>query len=239
MKRTISILVGLAAAWNSSALWAAAPASSPLERIEGDIRSKGPATGPLESAASPAPATPNAPKASSEGPYLGAFADDTKDRGRGVRVVEVRPGGPSDKADLRPQDLIVGAAGSRVQQMSDLTAVLGQLAAGDKLELDVLRGVQPRKLVVTLGRRPATAAPAGTVPETLPPPPQEPLPGPLGEPPRPEPPAGPSLTLPPAGLAAPAAGDAARLEQLQRRLDQLEQRVEQLERALAEARKKP
>jgi hypothetical protein len=56
--------------------------------------------------------------------YVGAVVDDVNDRGRGVRVLVVRPGGPAERAGVRPRDLIVGAGGTRVRQLSELTAVV-------------------------------------------------------------------------------------------------------------------
>jgi hypothetical protein len=187
--------------------------------------------------------------------YLGATVDDRNDRGRGVLVMEVRPGGPAEAAGLRAQDLITSAAGARVRQMSDLTAILNMFSAGDKVTMEVTRAGRREKVEVTMGQRPA--APLGSTPlpavppaEAVPgvpasplrpadttkppslPPLGRPLPGPLPspstEPVIPEPP-GPSL-VPPLGRAA---DDASRIEQMQRRIDQLERRVEELERALS------
>jgi hypothetical protein len=241
MKRAIGILMGLAAVWTCLSLAVLVSGQSPLERIEGQIRNPGgPGSAPAvpgNPLAVPAPPTgPGAKAKSGDGPYLGAIADDRDDRGRGVRVLEVRPGGPADRAGLRPQDLVVGAATARVRQMSDLTAVLEMLAPGDKVELDILRGVQPQKVVVTLGRRTAPAAPPT---ELLPAPPKEPVPAPVSKPPSLEPPSGPAISPPPPAPAAAPIGESASIEQLQRRVEQLERRVEELERALAEARKKP
>jgi hypothetical protein len=91
--------------------------------------------------------------------YLGAVVDKDKDPGRGVRVLVVRPGGPAERAGVRPQDLIVAAAGAQVRQLSDMVAVMDRASPGDSLAIEVLRGVSPRKLMVTLGRQPAAVAP--------------------------------------------------------------------------------
>ncbi len=100
--------------------------------------------------------------------YLGATVDDRNDRGRGVRVLGIRPGGPADRAGLRPDNLIVSAGGARVRQMSDLTGVLDLLAPGDKVPIEVLRAgaALPQKGEVTLGQAPP-GLPA-PVPGTLP-----------------------------------------------------------------------
>lgn len=172
------------------------------------------------------------PGASAAGgrPYLGAVADDRNERGQGVRVLSVRPGSPADMAGLKPQDLVVGVANTRVRQMPDLTAILGRLSPGDKLGLEVIRGGRPLHVEVTLGQQPpAVSRPIGTPPEPIPAPPSE-------QPPMLPVPEGPSIS--PAPGTIPPASDAARIDQLQRRVDQLERRVEELERALAEIRRK-
>jgi hypothetical protein len=165
--------------------------------------------------------------------YLGAVVDDQKDRGRGVRVVEVRPGSPAERAGLRKQDLITRAANRRIRQMSDMSSILNTFGPGDKLPLDIIRGLRPERIEVTLGRRPnqldqqAGAAELVPLPQperVSPPPP--PLPGGAPE----TSPAGPALIGP--------SKDGDRIAQLQRRVEQLERRVEELEKTLAETRKK-
>ena len=71
------------------------PAQGQLDRLDSDIRA--------------ANGSPSLAVATGQRAYLGAVADDNA--GRGVRVLSVRSGGPADHAGLRPQDLIVSAAG--------------------------------------------------------------------------------------------------------------------------------
>jgi membrane-associated protease RseP (regulator of RpoE activity) len=242
MKRCIVITLVLMATgiWPSPARHAAA--QPVLQRLEDQIRQQGgegSAPAVPESRPLAAPSAGLGAAAARERPYLGAVADDRNDRGRGVRIVEVRPNGPADKAGLRVGDLVVGAAGQRVRQMSDLTQILDLFAVGDKLSVELVRDTVPQKAEVTLGARPATAgAAAMPLPEAVPAPRAEQPPPLPGEPPRLQPPAGgPNLTPPP--LPGPLTSDSARIEQLQRRIDQLERRIEELERALLETRKKP
>jgi len=91
--------------------------------------------------------------------YFGAVLAKHNDPGPGVRVLVVRPGGPAEQAGLRPQDLIVAAAGAPVRQFADLAAVMDRASPGDRLAIEVLRGVSARRLTVRLGLRPAVAAP--------------------------------------------------------------------------------
>jgi hypothetical protein len=214
--------IGIFAAIVSLCCWLGQPGSalaqSPLERIEDQIR-----TQPGSDAVSPGPAapssTPGAKSPSGERPYLGAFVDDRNDRGRGVRVLDVRPDGPSARAGLLAKDLIVSASGVRGRQMADLSAIVDAMSPGDTLSVEITRNGQTKKVDVVLGHRVAPASPEGV------PPPVGKLP--VGTPSAP----GPDLTAP--------LGANAQVDQLQRRVEQLERRVEALERALAEAHKAP
>jgi membrane-associated protease RseP (regulator of RpoE activity) len=160
--------------------------------------------------------------------YLGAMVDDKADRGRGVRVLNVHPGGPAEQAGLQTNDLIVGAGGASVRQLSDLTAVMDLLGPGDKLSLEVVRGNRPARGEVILGQQGAATEQApSTSPQptsSLPPVPSESTSGV----PRP-------LTPPGEGPSLMPGADAARIDQLERRIAQLEQRVEELERKAAGA----
>lgn len=223
-------------------------AQTTLQRLEEDVRAQ---AGRGVSLAAPAEAVP--PPAPPGGPgtpgrqraYLGAVVDDLNDHGRGVRVLAVRAGGPAERSGLRPQDLIVGVAGARIRQLSELTAVVDQAAPGDRLAVEVLRGGVPRKITVTLAA-PPSAATVEPHPEAIPPPAAQRAPDVSG---------GPSLTMPPAasppkipppplpGTIGPPAGEPVRqpveleVETLKARVQELERRVQELERALKEAKK--
>ncbi len=129
-------------------------AQTTLDRLEQQIRQRvspsqegtsvyrSPSTGPASSVPSPppAPSPDNISSTSSPAPvYLGMTADDRKDRGRGVRITEIRPGSPAEKAGLLKQDLVTALAGMRVRQLSDLTEILGVYQPADVVEFDILR----------------------------------------------------------------------------------------------------
>jgi hypothetical protein len=216
---------------------APAVAQPVLERLEGAIRGQSggtaaaqPSAAPAEPAPAPKPVPSAAPPAKAkpaviggEAPgYLGAVTDDQNDRGRGVRVLEVRPDGPAAKAGLKANDLVTSVAGVRIRQMSDLADVLKLFKPGDTVAMDVQRGGQPQQVKVTLGRRSATKTPAAP-PGAIPPPPAPAPPGgPLLEPGLEQPPLGPPEPAPPLppGKEKPAAGDRASVEQLQARIEQ-------------------
>jgi membrane-associated protease RseP (regulator of RpoE activity) len=212
---------------------------------------------PAQPADSAAPSLGEDAKQSGQQPqsagYLGAVADDTNDRGRGVRVIEVRPGSPAEKAGLKPQDLITGVAGTRVRELADMASILSLFAPGDTITLDVRRGEQTQQIKVTLGTRPAAAS----QPPAQPVPPPAALPQPPSDPTKPPqaPPTGPVLKLPdlpqpvepavrPAAETKPAAQpfDMAEVKsllvELQQRIEKLEARIARLEKALAEPQDK-
>jgi hypothetical protein len=231
-----------------------ATAQSTLQRLEEGIRAQSGQGADAAPAGSPAAAAPLGPDRKAPGgghPYLGAVVDDQNNGGQGVRVLLVRPGGPAERGGLRSQDVIVGAAGTRVRQLSDLTAVVNASSPGDKIGIEVLRGGRPQRLEVTMGAQlPAAAAAA---PEAIPPPAAAPLAeqgngAPVGPslsmpvvpppPPAAPPAAAAQVPSPPSEIGGPAMSDSARIEQLQHRVDVLERRVQELERVLAEANKK-
>jgi hypothetical protein len=188
-----------------------ASAQPALKRLEELIR-KERAAGP-EHPAGTAPGTDTP-----EQGYLGIVADDRDDRGRGVRVLEVLPDGPADRAGLRAQDLITGVGGVPVRQMSDMAPALEQVPVGGSLTFEILRGQRRLEIDVTFAVRPP---PEERRFKLLPPPPEEPLP-----PPPPE--------APPPPLAVPPGLDETRIEMLERRIRELERRLQQLERKVAE-----
>lgn len=187
--------------------------------------------------------------------YAGLTLDDRSDRGRGVRVIKVAPGGPAEKAGVKQGDLVTGLDGVRVRQMADVTAILGEVLPGQTVRFEILRDNQRRQVAVTFGRRPAVG-PGASDPASAPPRKVE-RPSEHGELPPPGPAFGPApqgrLPLPDLPLmkmpadAPPAAVEDLKgadakdaqdpMEELRARIEALEQRVEQLERALAEKQK--
>jgi hypothetical protein len=239
-----------------------------LDRLEKQVRdrvAKQPTPPPpqpgIGANASPvATAVPAGQADNREPGYLGLVADDQKDRGRGVRVLDVAADGPAAKGGLKKQDLITAIAGVRTRQMTEMSDMLNRCSAGDSIEIDVLRDNKPQKLEVTLGRRPGqhTGALRG---EAIPTPPGEPVGGATPQPRSNDPVAqdeskkssmldlfrlksansAEKKTTPSNGetpaLISPNHGDQpARpsIEQLQKRIDELERRVAALEKALAE-----
>lgn len=244
--------VGLATALLlSGTVWPASrvAAQSILKRLEQEIRQR---VAEDRAAAQPAESQPQRTPG-----YLGAIVDDRQDRGRGVRVLEVRPEGPAAVAGMHVGDLITGVAGVRVRQTEDLADVMAVFPPGSRVAFDVLREGQVSKIDVVLGHRESPEDTPLARPEAVP----LPLPEPMADPVEPasrldasaQQPAAPlnlspAQPTPPESAAGPGSNseievpappvDRNLLEQLQARIAELERRVERLERALAESEDK-
>jgi S1-C subfamily serine protease len=199
---------------------APAQAQPALEALEQKVRQdvlSGSAAQPGSKPTGAAPAAQGpAAEAAREPGYAGLIADDRDDRGRGVRIVKVTPGGPAEQAGLRPQDLITELGGVRVRQLSEMAMIMAQVPPGGKLEFLIQRGDQPQRLEVTFGRPPARPTTAA-----------KPVEPPAQQPPAAQPPAADQSDL------------QSRIEALERRIEQLEQRIQALERALGFPEAKP
>jgi S1-C subfamily serine protease len=85
--------------------------------------------------------------------YLGILADESGDR-RGVQLIEVFEGGPAEAAGLRVGDIVQSIDGGAVGTLDELGASLTRRAAGEKLAIVVIRGVDALRIDVVLGQRP-------------------------------------------------------------------------------------
>jgi S1-C subfamily serine protease len=73
---------------------------------------------------------------------------------RGVRVTQVFDGGPAARAELEPGDVIVALDGKPIRSAEALTRALAKLDPGDRIELELIDTVGPRRAQVTLARPP-------------------------------------------------------------------------------------
>jgi len=73
---------------------------------------------------------------------LRSLGYDVTAKPKGARVVDVRPGSPSDGV-LRPGDVIVAVDGRPVRVLQDLTDGIGRKKPGDSVRLRVLRDGKP------------------------------------------------------------------------------------------------
>jgi predicted metalloprotease with PDZ domain len=204
----------------------AARSQSPLDRLENQIRSRA----GQESQPTPPPPgiASNPPTANDEAPgYLGLVADDKQDRGRGVRVLNVVPNGPADKAGIKKQDLITAVSGMRTRQLSEFSDLMSVYAAGESVEFEIVRDNKPLQLIVMLEVRPAQKSTGVKNIEAIPIPKGEKVAPDITIPEGKEP----LLELLPPHPAT--ANSPVTVKQLQKRIEELERRVTELEKKLA------
>ena len=73
------------------------------------------------------------------------------DRPRGALVVQVSEGGPADKAGLKSGDVIVSFDGRDIPTSADLPHVVGLIAPGTEVKVEVVRDRKRKKLDVEVG----------------------------------------------------------------------------------------
>ncbi|HEY5494562.1 MAG TPA: trypsin-like peptidase domain-containing protein [Candidatus Anoxymicrobiaceae bacterium] len=76
----------------------------------------------------------------------------------GGYITDVTPGGPADKAGIKPGDIIVAANGKSIATMEDLFGVIRVQPVGTKLTLDYFEGSQKKTTTVTVADKPANVA---------------------------------------------------------------------------------
>jgi S1-C subfamily serine protease len=99
--------------------------------------------------------------------YLGLIADDRKEEGKGVRIIDVVIDGPAAKGGLQKDDLITAIDDQSVHTMEDMGRALQGKPAGTKLMISVNREGTDQEQTITLGQRPRSL-PTGRIPEGLP-----------------------------------------------------------------------
>ncbi|MFL6245698.1 MAG: M28 family peptidase [Thermoanaerobaculia bacterium] len=97
------------------------------------------------------------------GAYLGTVPDFTamESASGGVKLADVRAGGPADIAGIKGGDVIVEMAGTRIDNLYDMTYALQDHKPGETIDVIVLRGGERRTQHATLGSRAAAAPGAG------------------------------------------------------------------------------
>jgi len=127
-----------------------AEGQSLLDRLERLIDPSGtpPAT---DGGATPDSAPDSAPAGSAPAGYAGLVADDANDRGRGVRIVSVKSGGPAETSGLRKNDLITAIDGQAVRSLDEMASALGGRKAGESVRVKLLRGDVALTIPLRLG----------------------------------------------------------------------------------------
>jgi Tol biopolymer transport system component len=101
------------------------------------------------------------------GAYLGTVPDFSamEATGGGVKLSDVRAGGPADIAGIKGGDVIVSMGGTRIENLYDMTYALQDHKPGETIDVEVIRNGQRMMLHATLGSRsvlpPAPGGPHG------------------------------------------------------------------------------
>ena len=72
------------------------------------------------------------------------------DRPRGAAVSSVDAGGPADKAGLKPEDIILSVNSHKIEQSSELPALIAGIRPGSVADLEVWRGQGVKHINVTV-----------------------------------------------------------------------------------------
>jgi len=88
--------------------------------------------------------------------YLGVGLQPVElpDHQKGLIVLSVEPAGPAAGAGILIGDILVKLGGKPVQDTDDIQLVLERHAVGGKVEVEVLRGGESRRIDVVVGERP-------------------------------------------------------------------------------------
>ena len=93
------------------------------------------------------------------GAYLGTVPDygAMESTTGGVKLADVRPGSPADKAGIRGGDVIVSMAGTKIENLYDMSYALQDHKPGETVDVVVVRGGERVPLRATLSTRGVTA----------------------------------------------------------------------------------
>ena len=81
--------------------------------------------------------------------------------GNGALVADVQPGSPAARAGILRQDVIRSVNGQAIQESSDLPPIVGAMAPGTRVTVELVRDGKPRTVTATLNQlSEATAASA-------------------------------------------------------------------------------
>jgi aminopeptidase YwaD len=83
---------------------------------------------------------------------LGVVPDYTEGA-EGMKIGGLRPGGPAEKAGMKSGDIIVKMAGKKIMNIYDYMGMLGELKAGDKIEVVVMRDGKPVTVTAEMEKR--------------------------------------------------------------------------------------
>lgn len=86
--------------------------------------------------------------------YLGTIPDFATDGVEGVKINNVKTGGPADNAGLKNGDIIIEFAGQKITNIYDYNYVLDSVKIGKPIEIAVLRdGERKRMTIIPIARK--------------------------------------------------------------------------------------
>lgn len=84
--------------------------------------------------------------------YVGGVPDYGYD-GEGLKISDITPGSPADKAGLKAEDIVVKFADINIKNIYDYTGALGKFKPDDVVDFQVKRGKEMLTIPVKLGKR--------------------------------------------------------------------------------------
>ncbi len=84
--------------------------------------------------------------------YVGGVPDYGYD-GEGLKISDITPGSPADKAGLKAEDIVIKFADITIKNIYDYTGALGKFKPDDTVDFKVKRGKEVLTIPVKLGKR--------------------------------------------------------------------------------------
>ena len=87
------------------------------------------------------------------GPMLGIGGESVEGNG-GAVIGTVTPGGPAEKAGIKPGDVVIGFDDKPMKSLEELAQAISRKTVGDNVKIELLRNGKKMELNATLARRP-------------------------------------------------------------------------------------
>jgi hypothetical protein len=78
---------------------------------------------------------------------------DVAESSTGMKVSGIRPNGAAEKAGIKAGDIIMSMGGKKILNVYDYMGMLGELKAGDSVEIEVQRDGKPLKVTAVMQKR--------------------------------------------------------------------------------------
>jgi aminopeptidase YwaD len=84
---------------------------------------------------------------------MGIIPDFGESTSNGLKISGIRPNGPAEKAGLKAGDILTKLGGKGILGIYDYMGILGELKAGQEVEVEYLRDGAPMKTKATMAKR--------------------------------------------------------------------------------------